>query len=69
MITFVDVILDLASKDNTDTYVIGSNSKLLSTDIITEFRDRHVYCLISCCVILNNYKCWLHKLFYFTLCN
>ena len=41
MIAFVDVILDLASKDNTDIYVIGSNSKLLSTDIITEFRDRH----------------------------
>ena len=41
MITFVDVILDLASKDNTDIYVIDSNSKLLSTDIITEFRDRH----------------------------
>lgn len=44
VITFVDVILDLASKDNTDIYVIGSNSKLLSTDIITEFRDRH--CLL-----------------------
>ena len=41
VITFVDVILDLASKDNTYIYVIGSNSKLLSTDIITEFRDRH----------------------------
>lgn len=41
VITFVDVILDLASKDNTDIYVIGSNSKLLSTNIITEFRDRH----------------------------
>lgn len=40
VITFVDVILDLTSKDNTDIYVIGSNSKLLSTDIITEFRDR-----------------------------
>lgn len=40
VITFVDVILDLASKDNIDLYVTGSNSKLLSTDIITEFRDR-----------------------------
>lgn len=41
VIIFVDAILDLASKDNTDIYVIGSNSKLLLTDIITEFRDRH----------------------------
>lgn len=40
VITFVDVILDLASKENIDLYVTGSNSKMLSTDIVTEFRDK-----------------------------
>ena len=40
VISFVDVILDLASMNNIDLYVIGSNSKMLSTDIVTEFRDK-----------------------------
>ena len=40
IISFVDVILDLASLDNIDLYVTGSNSKMLSTDIVTEFRDK-----------------------------
>lgn len=40
VITFVDVILDLASEKCIDLYVTGSNSKMLSTDIITEFRDK-----------------------------
>ena len=39
IISFVDVVLDLASLDNIDLYVTGSNSKMLSTDIVTEFRD------------------------------
>lgn len=39
-IGFVDVILDLASNRKLDLYITGSNSKMLSTDIITEFRDR-----------------------------
>ena len=40
IISFVDVIIDLASMSNIDLYVTGSNSKMLSTDIVTEFRDK-----------------------------
>jgi len=42
VITFVDVILGLSREKNIDLYVTGSNSKMLSTDIITEFRDKAV---------------------------
>lgn len=38
--TFYDVLNDLMSHDNLDIYVTGSNSKMLSTDIVTNFRDR-----------------------------
>jgi predicted AAA+ superfamily ATPase len=39
-ITFVDVILGFMHMDNADVYVTGSNSKMLSSDILTQFRDR-----------------------------
>jgi hypothetical protein len=39
-ITFVDVLLGLMKQDNIDIYVTGSNSKMLSSDILTEFRGR-----------------------------
>ena len=39
-ITFIDVVLGLMQKDNVDVYVTGSNSKMLSSDILTQFRDR-----------------------------
>lgn len=39
-ITFVDVLLGLKNKPNLDVYVTGSNSKMLSSDIATSFRDR-----------------------------
>ncbi len=39
-VTFVDVVLGLSRKSNIDLYVTGSNSKMLSTDIFTEFRDK-----------------------------
>ena len=39
-ITFVDVLLGLKSLPNVDVYVTGSNSKMLSTDVATAFRDR-----------------------------
>ena len=39
-ITFVDVLLGLMKKSNVDIYVTGSNSKMLSSDILTEFRGR-----------------------------
>ena len=42
VITFVDVILGLSREKNIDLYVTGSNSKMLSSDIITEFRDKAV---------------------------
>lgn len=39
-ITFVDVLLGLMQLNNTDIYITGSNSKMLSSDILTQFRDR-----------------------------
>ena len=39
-ITFYDALNDLKSLQNLDIYVTGSNSKMLSTDILTEFRGR-----------------------------
>ena len=47
MITFVDTLLSLVKRKNLDIYVTGSNSKMLSKDVLTQFRDRgdeiHVY--------------------------
>lgn len=44
---FVEVLNELLSMPNVDAYVTGSNSRLLSKDVITEFRGRgdevHVY--------------------------
>lgn len=39
-IGFVPVLLGLMKLKNVDLYVTGSNSKMLSTDILTEFKDR-----------------------------
>ncbi len=39
-ITFVDTLLGLMKIKNIDLYVTGSNSKMLSSDILTEFKDR-----------------------------
>ena len=39
-ITFVDTVLGLMKIKNMDLYITGSNSKMLSSDILTEFRDR-----------------------------
>ena len=39
-ITFYDALNDLRSIPNLDVYVTGSNSKMLSRDILTEFRGR-----------------------------
>lgn len=38
--TFYDILNDLMSRRNLDIYVTGSNSKMLSKDIVTNFRDR-----------------------------
>ena len=38
--TFYDVLNDLIVRPNLDIYVTGSNSKMLSKDIVTNFRDR-----------------------------
>ena len=40
VISFVDVVLGLSHEKNIDLYVTGSNSKMLSSDIVTEFRDK-----------------------------
>ena len=39
-ITFYDALNDLRSLSNLDVYVTGSNSRMLSSDILTEFRGR-----------------------------
>ena len=38
--TFYDVLSDLKDRDNVDIYVTGSNSRMLSSDLVTNFRDR-----------------------------
>lgn len=38
--TFYDVLNDLMAEPDLDIYVTGSNSKMLSEDIVTNFRDR-----------------------------
>ena len=38
--TFYDTLNDLMSKKNLDVYITGSNSRMLSSDIATYFRDR-----------------------------
>lgn len=39
-ITFYDALNDLKELKNLDVYVTGSNSKMLSSDVLTEFRGR-----------------------------
>ena len=39
-IGFIDVILGFMQMSNVDVYVTGSNSKMLSSDVLTQFRDR-----------------------------
>lgn len=39
-LTFIDVVLGWMKIPNVDVYVTGSNSKMLSTDVLTQFRDR-----------------------------
>lgn len=46
-IGFVDVLLGLMKLPNVDIYITGSNSKMLSSEIVTQFRDKgdiiHIY--------------------------
>lgn len=39
-ISFIDVVLGFMKMKNADVYVTGSNSRMLSSDILTQFRDR-----------------------------
>jgi uncharacterized protein len=38
--TFYDILNDLVKRDNLDIYISGSNSLMLSSGIVTSFRDR-----------------------------
>ncbi len=40
--TFYDILNDLMPRRNLDIYVTGSNSKMLSKDVATNFRDRGI---------------------------
>ncbi|MDQ0568116.1 ATP-binding protein [Mycoplasma yeatsii] len=40
LINFTGVLIGLMLHENVDIYVTGSNSKMLSSEIVTEFRDR-----------------------------
>ena len=39
-VNFVDLVLGLMKIPNVDLYITGSNSKMLSSDVLTQFRDR-----------------------------
>ena len=39
-VTFIDTVLGLMKIRNLDLYVSGSNSKMLSREVLTQFRDR-----------------------------
>lgn len=39
-ISFVDTVLGLMKIKNADIYITGSNSRMLSKDVLTQFRDR-----------------------------
>lgn len=47
VINFAKIVLSLSKEKNIDLYVTGSNSKMLSTDIQTDFRDRATVIEIS----------------------
>lgn len=55
-IGFSDVLLGLMKIKNADIYVTGSNSKMLSSDVLAQFRDRgdeiRVYPLVLCRILL-----------------
>lgn len=40
IISFVDTVLGLSREKNIDLYITGSSSRMLSSDIVTEFRDK-----------------------------
>lgn len=47
VVTFVEAVLGISRLKNVDLYVTGSNSKMLSKDVVTQFRDKttniHLY--------------------------
>ncbi|MBR2835933.1 MAG: ATP-binding protein [Coriobacteriales bacterium] len=47
VISFIDVVLGLSREKNIDLYVTGSNSKMFSSDIITQFRDKATHIHLS----------------------
>lgn len=52
-INFVDVLIRLMKIPNVDLYVTESNSKMLSSEIITEFKDRGTKFVFILCLLKN----------------
>ncbi len=44
---FAEILIDLIARDGVDVYVTGSNAKLLSKDVVTEFRGRGTEIAVS----------------------
>jgi len=71
-VTFYDVLNGLMKLPNVDVYVTGSNSKMLSSDIATNFRDRgdeirvHPLTFAECLSVANKEKAeaWADYLVY-----
>ena len=42
IISFVDIVLGLSHESNIDLYITGSNSKMLSSDVVTQFRGKSI---------------------------
>lgn len=57
-IGFVDILLGLLDIKNVDVYVTGSNSKMLSSDIMTEFKDRGDEIHVSPFLYMEFYKAY-----------
>lgn len=56
-ITFVDVVMGLMKLPYVDIYITGSNSRMLSSEVLTQFRDRGMRCGYILCPMRNFCPC------------